>query len=230
MGRRSKKKEKAEGNPGGSKYALKVKRRKEYNDESSETQHTPIERPTLVLTEEQKQLLRTEMEYGLDERMSREYTESELKYIVGYCLTNNLINNFKFLPFEAARYIAPVLGYEKKRDVAIEALKRMNSKAARYIAPVLGDGSRKKRDAAIEAIYRMELTHKGRAVGIIIRKYSEETRETKHLLNSQIYSAIKKIYQMENSPIKRYMDLAMKLVREENKPKFFSGLEKVLTT
>ena len=336
MGRRSKKKGKDK-DPKKSKYASKLERRA---NEDSETQHIPIEKLTPKLTMEQKQLLMTEMRYGLDGSTIREYTDLELKFIVGYCLYEKLISNFSFLPieaakyiapalrdeskreaaiealqgmdYEAARYIAPALGDEKQREAAIEALQGMDYKAAKYIAPALGDekqreaaiealqgmdykaakyiapalgdeskreaaiealqgmdykaaryiapalgdeskreaaieafskmnpkaaryiapalGDEKQREAAIEAIYKIELTHKGKAVGAIIRKGSELEKGRYDLLNGSIYSAIKKIYQMKNSPIKRYMDLAMKLVREENKPKFFSGLEKVLTT
>ena len=311
MKRRSIQKKKADKEPGGSKYALKVKRREKCAVES-ENQHIPIEKLTQVLTMEQKQLLMTEMKYGLSGKTLREYTESELKYIVGYCLTNALSKNFKFLPSKAARFVVPALGNREQRKVAIEALKAMNYKAARFIVPALGNKEKKEvviealkamdcrvarfvcgallnpnqkeaaiealkamnykaarfivpalnnkrqeevviealkamdyrvarylapalktgenREAAIETLKEIELKHKGRGVGQIIRKYSYLERDTDYLLNNQIYSAIKEIYQMENSPIKRYVDLAMKLVREENKPKFFSGLEKVLTT
>ena len=104
----------------------------------------------------------------------------------------------------------------------------MDYRVARYLAPALK--TRNNREAAIEALYQMELKHKGKAVGQIIRKYSELERKTNYLLNNQIYFAIKHLYKMENSPIKRYMDSAMRFVREENKPKFFRGLEEVLTT
>ena len=148
----------------GSKYALKIKSRQ--NDFFYKTQKnliTEIQPNNLnqtfpthdKLSSEEKENLITELEYGLTKRTFRTYIDKELRFIVGYCLTKKkLINNFSFLPGEAARYLAPVLRDENQREVAIEAFWKMKPEAGRFLAPVLRDEDRKK--SGIEAFSRMD--------------------------------------------------------------------------
>ena len=139
-------------NSGVSEYALKIERQENKYNQILKTQNIPIERIP-VLTIENKRLLITEMEYGLSERTLREYTDAELRYIVGYCLTNNLINNFKFLPLNAGRYLAPALKIGKNKEAAIEALKVMNYEVARFVCGALLNPNQ--REGTIEALQGM---------------------------------------------------------------------------
>ena len=178
------------------------------------------------LTDEEKEGLRDEMDYGWDENTKRDLSEEELRYVTGHCIFQNLIHNFSFLPTRAARYVAPALKLYYTREAAIKAFTFMKPETAECIAPALNDPLSK--DAAFDALYGLEQNHRGKGIGAIIRKYSEPNRDENLQLNAVIYSTIHRLYQMEKSPIKRYVDLAKACIKEEHKSKFFKGLERTI--
>ena len=100
----------------------------------------------------------------------------------------------------------------------------MNPKAARYLAPMLRDENLRK--VASEALYKMELTHRGKAIEAIIGKYNGKERIDPQL-TFHIYHTIKNLYQMENSPVKEYLNSSVINKRGEE-TEFLKGLEKVI--